>query len=504
MVFLVPALLLAIQAEPNGVTEQLKTFTDAYAIVEREAADPVSPESAIYGGAIPGMLRRLDPFTTFFDPEQFDQLKELQTSTRKGFGSVLSVLPGRVVVLQTLPGTPAARSGIEPGDEILAVNGVELARLDLQQLMAFLERSRQSPVRLDVRRPGSVRLLQLTLTPAELQAPSVERAFLLRPGIGYVRVTSFDADTGAQIHEAVEKLGGAKLHGLVLDLRDNPGGVLAAALDSATLFLKPGQKLLSVRGRTVVAKDEVTPADASPYEFPVAALVNSKTASAAEILAGALQDHDRAAILGEPSYGKGLVQSVYPLSQKTGLAVTTAYYYTPSGRSIQKPLGAGAIQPGAIDQRAERRQEYRTDSGRVVAGGGGIQPDQIVYPEPLTRFRVAIETSGAFTSFATEYTRAHKDITEGFEVTAETLDQFHLFLSERQIRPAVSEWLAERGWISSRLKAEIFNQSLGVERGDEVEVQRDPAVLAALEKLGAPGGSWRLSGRPTLAATGSE
>lgn len=496
MVLLAPALLLAMQAQPTDLTQQLKTFTDAYAIVEREAAEPAPPERAIYGGAIPGMLRRLDPFTAFFDPGQFEQLQELQTATRKGFGSIVSVLPGRVVVLQTLPGTPSARAGLEPGDEILAVNGVELAQLDLERLMALLERARQAQAQLDVRRPGSVRLLQLTLSPAELQSASVDRAFLLRPGMGYVRVTAFDADAGAKIQEAVEKLGGAKLRGLALDLRDNPGGVLTAALDAATLFLKPGQKLLSVRGRAVTAKDETTPSEATPYEFPLAVLVNGKTASAAEILTGALQDHDRAVILGEPSYGKGLVQSVFPLSEKTGLAVTTAYYYTPSGRSIQKPLSAGAIEPGAIGRRADPSPDYHTDSGRAVAGGGGIQPDQIVFPEPMTRFRVAMEASGSFTSFATEYTHAHKNITEKFEVTPQVLDRFQVFLSERQIRPSVSEWLGERAWISNRLKTEIFNQSLGVERGDEVEVQRDPVVLAAIEKLGAPGGDGGLTGRP--------
>ena len=490
MVFLAPALLLmAAQADSSDVPRQLKTFMEVYAAVEREAADPIPPERAIYGGAIPGMLRRLDPHSVFFDPEQFDQLKELQGSTRKGFGSVVSVQPGRVVVLEAMPGTPAARSGIGPGDEIIAVNGVELARLDLEQVMAFLSQSKQSTARIDVRRPGSARILQLTLVPAELQTPSVERAFLLRPGIGYLRVASFDAETAAQIREGIEKLGGRRLRGLALDLRNNSGGLLPAALDAAALFLKPGQKLLSVRGRSVTSKDEAAPPGASPYEFPLAVLVNAKTASAAEIVAGALQDHDRAVILGEPSYGKGLVESVYQLSDKTGLALTTAYYYTPSGRSIQKPLGAGAIQPGNISGRADPVRDYHTDAGRTMAGGGGIQPDFVVYPEPFTRFRIALEASGSFTSFATEYTRGNKGISERFEVTPELLDRFRIFLSERRIRPSVSEWLAEREWISVRLKTEIFNQSLGVERGDEVEAQRDPVILAAIEKLRAPGGA---------------
>jgi carboxyl-terminal processing protease len=483
MLFLAPLLLLAA---PEDLAQRLKEFAAVYAAVEREAADPVAPEKAIFGGAIPGMLRRLDPHSVFLDTEQFDQLKELEKSTRKGFGSVVSVLPGRVIVLQVLPGTPAAKSGIAAGDEIIAINGIQLARLDLEQLVGLLSQSRQSQARLDVRRPGNARLLPLTLTPEELQAPSVDRAFFLRPGVAYLHVSSFDAETGSQIREAIEKLGGRQLKGLVLDLRDNPGGLLPAALGTASLFLKPGQALLSVRGRVVESKEESVPRSVLPYEFPVAVLVNGKTASAAEIVAGALQDHDRAAIVGEPSFGKGLVESVFPLSEGAALALTTAYYYTPSGRSIQRPLRGSRIQPSSISERWEQQREFHTDAGRVVRGGGGIQPDYEVYPEPMTRFRAAIEGSGAFPSFATEYTRGRSPVAGNFEVSAELLDRFQIYLSERNIRPSVAEWTAERSWISSRLKTEIFNQSLGVERGDEVEAQRDPVVIAALEKLSAP------------------
>jgi len=487
MLFLAPALLLlAPPAAPDDLAQRLREFTAVYSAVERQAADPVAPDKAIYGGAIPGMLRRLDPHSVFLDTDQFDQLKELEKSTRKGFGSVVSVLPGRVIVLQVLAGTPAAKSGIGPGDEIIAVNGIQLARLDLEQLVGLLSQSRQQQARLHVRRPGNARLLEFTLTPEELQAPSVERAFFLRPGIGYLRVSSFDAETASQVREAIEKLGGRRLKGLVLDLRNNPGGLLPAALGTASLFLKPAQPLLSVRGRVVESKDESVPRTAAPYEFPLAVLVNGRTASAAEIVAGALQDHDRAAILGEPSFGKGLVESVFPLSEGTGLALTTAYYYTPSGRSIQKPLSSSRIQPSSISERWEQQREFRTDAGRLVRGGGGIQPDYEVYPEPMTRFRIALEATGAFPSFATEYTRGRVPVSADFEVTPELLDRFQGYLSERNIRPGVGEWSVERDWIASRLKTEIFNQSLGVERGDEVEAQRDPVIVAALEKLSAP------------------
>lgn len=268
MFLLLPALLL-LSAPPatDDISEQVRRFTEVYAAVEREAADPVVPAKAIYDGAIPGMLRRLDPHSVFFDPDQFQQLKHLETSTEKGFGSIVSLVPGRVIVLQTLPETPSQKSGLSAGDEILAINGIALGRFDIDQLVELLSQLRQKPVRLDVHRPGQSQLLQFTMTPAELQAPSVERAFFLRSGIGYVRVSSFDAQTGARIREAIEKLGGRNLKGLVLDLRNNPGGLLPAALETVSLFLKPGQKLMSVRGRSVTAQDEVVPDKSEPVRF---------------------------------------------------------------------------------------------------------------------------------------------------------------------------------------------------------------------------------------------
>ncbi|MGC9948000.1 MAG: S41 family peptidase [Bryobacteraceae bacterium] len=478
------ALLLCLSsvASDDGLESSVKSVTEAYAIVEDNAADPVSSEQAFFQGAIPGMLRRLDPHSVFFDPGQFEQLKKLQTSTEKGFGSVVSVLPGRVIVLQTLPGTPSAKSGIAPGDEILAVNGYQLSRLDMDRLIALLTQSRQQQAQLVVRRPGNARFLNFVLTPEEMQEPSVERAFLLKPGIGYLRVSSFDEKTGRLIRDAIEKLGGRDLKGLVLDLRKNPGGLVTSALETAALFLKPGARIVTVRGRNVEEKSEDVPAGASPYEFPLAVLVNEKTASASEIVTGALQDHDRAVVVGEASYGKGLVQSVYPLSSGTGLALTTALYYTPSGRSIQKPLDSRQFALAAATAHPNGQAQFHTDAGRKVTGGGGIVPDYVVTPPVPTRLRAVLDASGSFTTFATGYVGNHK-ITEDFEVTPALLDEFQVFLSQRNIQPGVNEWSVEREFIANRLKTEIFNLTLGVEKGDEVDAQRDTQILKALDVL---------------------
>ncbi len=474
---LVPLLLFFAPLPPaEDLDGLLKRFTQLVAIVESQAADKVNSEQAIYGGAIPGMLRELDPHSIFFDPQQNQQLKEMESSERKGFGTVVSILPGRVIILQALPGTPSAKSGLQPGDEIVAVNNIALARLEFEQIVEFLSQARQHQAQLIVRRPGNVRLLDFILDPALVDSPSVDRAFLLKPGVGYVRANGFDPQTAKQLKAAIENLGGEKLKGLVLDLRDNPGGVVQTALEAASYFLKPGQRILSVKGRSIQGQDVDTPKTAAPYSFAVAVLVNAKTASAAEIVSGALQDHDRATIIGQPTFGKGLVQNVFPLSGNTALALTTAFYYTPSGRSIQKTLPSGHLE---IEK---QKDEFRTDSGRVVTGGGGIQPDVLITPEPTTQLRLALDASATITSFATDFIQRNK-ITDVFEVTPAVLEEFQVYAAEHSIQPPVGEWVREREWVQNRLKQEIFNQALGVAKGDEVEAQRDPAIRAALSKL---------------------
>ena len=468
--------LFAPPPSTNDLDAALKRFTQVLSLVESQAADPVSTEQAIYQGAIPGMLRKLDPHSIFFDPQQNEQLKEMEKSERKGFGTVVSVLPGRVIVLQALPGTPSAKAGLTPGDEIVAINDIALARLNFDQLVGYLSEARQHRAMLMVRRPGNARPMQFVLDPALVDAPSVERVFLLRAGVGYIRVSGFDPQTARQLKEGIEKLGGAELKGLVLDLRDNGGGVVQTALEMASDFVKPGQKLLSVKGRSIEGQDVDSPKTAMPYSFPVAVLVNAKTASAAEIVSGALQDHDRAVILGEPTFGKGLVQNVFPLSSNTALALTTAFYYTPSGRSIQKPLASGQLEV------EKQKEQFRTDSGRVVTGGGGIQPDVIVHLENPTRLRVVLDASGLMTQFATQYTQSNH-VMDSFELTPAILEEFQVYAGQRNIQPPVGEWLLDRAWIQNRLKQEIFNQALGVAKGDEVEAQRDPVVRAALAKL---------------------
>lgn len=463
------------------IAPELKRFLDVFATVTTRSAGAPPVDKLVFEGAIPAMLRRLDPHTQFFEPAQFDQLKQMEQSEQKGFGSIVSVLPGQVIFLQTLPGTPSSKAGIQPGDEMVAINNVAIGGLEPDQILELLTEARQHSITVFLRRQGVDHILQSVLTPEIQDAPTVDRSYLLAPGIGYVRVTSWDTDTAAQLHKAIEALNQAPLQALVLDLRDNPGGVVKAALDAASMFLQPGQRILTAKGRSGVVESADVPKTAQPYKFSLAILINEKTASASEIFSGALQDHDRAVVVGEASYGKGLVQSVMPLSQGAGLALTTAFYYTPSGRSIQRPLQNSALSQTFHPQTAP--PTYKTDSGRVVTGGGGIRPDVQVGPAARTRLETVLDASGAVTAFATRYLAHHSPLPDGFTITPALLDDFKVYLAERRIQPSTGEWSEERQWMSARLMEELVTQAKGVAAGDQIAARRDPQIQAAITAL---------------------
>ena len=465
--------------------ESVRQVAEVTAILQQKLADRFDPEAAFYAGAIPSMVRTLDPHSAFLDPQQFESLQEMQRSTEKGFGSVVSLGFGRVTVLQTLPESPSMRAGLSAGDEIVAINGYVLSQLSVEQLVGLLTQSRQQKAQLMVKRPNVVRLIPLVLVPEEMADPSVRQAFEIEDGIGYVKVANFEAETDRELKAAIDGLGGQDLGGLVLDLRKNPGGVIDAAARLAALFLKPRERIFWIQGRDGPQEEIRTPADNKPYSFPLSVLMNEESASASELVAGALQDHDRATILGTRSYGKGLVQSVYTLSENAGLALTTALYLTPSERPIQRSMGNCQEFQLALCKEQEAGV-YETVSGRKIPGGGGVQPDEVVYPRSYSRFEMAIGASNSYFDFAQELLRKRGGKADrSFEVTPEILDAFQLFLSERQIRPSLSEWTATVDIIRAGLKQEVLTLSVGVDAGEEIELRLDPQVRAAIRAIQA-------------------
>ena len=480
-VFCAAATLLAAD---DDLDSQMKSVIGAYAIVQQNAADPVTSEQAFYQGAIPGLLRRLDPHSVFFDPGQFEQLKRMESATQKGFGSVVSLLPGRVIVLQTLPGTPSAKAGLAPGDEIVAVNGYVINRLDLDQLTELLTESRQQQAQLDVRPPGSAGIKHLVLTPEEMQSPSVERAFFVGAGIGYIRVASFDEKTSGQLKEAIEKLGGDRLAGLVLDLRNNPGGLLTAALETCSLFLQPGSKIVTVRGRNVPETSEVVPSIATPYGFKLAILINEKTASASEIVSGAIagprpRHHHRAGQLrkragpkrlsAERRHRPGVDHRALLHAQRPIHPETAGRRAIRAGRRHGAPQCAEGI-PHGQGPRGDGRRRHSAGHRGLSAGhqppARGARCQRLLHQ---LRHRVSPRSQGhrRFRGHASNHGR----------VPRVSFGPQHSAGHRRMVRGAGV-------YPDNRLKTEIFNQAFGVERGDEVEAQRDPVILKALEVLG--------------------
>ncbi|MFN7544783.1 MAG: S41 family peptidase [Acidobacteriota bacterium] len=453
------------QDDPSGLAEYVRRFVDVVSLVEREAADAIDFKASFEGGVLPAMMRRLDPHSVFFNKDQFEQLREMETSTRKGFGSIVSVLPGRVIVLQTMPASPSERAGLQPGDEIIAINNVALSRFDMDQMVEYLNYTRQKDALLAVRRQNFPRPLEFVLSPATLNAPTVERAFFLEAGFAYIRVSSFEEKTGRDLRNAIDRLGGQALKGLVLDLRNNPGGVFASALETASLFLPAGTRITSVRGRNKKDQNLDVPSGMEPYSFPLAILINEKSASGSEVVSAALQEHKRATVIGLPSYGKGLVQSVFPVMGGNGLALTTAYYYTPNGRSIQRRLADSQIDPTLNSAKA------------------GVQPDVEEYPERPTRLRAFLDGNGLITAYATEWLRTNPKPAAGFRLPRMVLDLYQRWLSEKNILPSLAEWSVDRDWVQNRLEQEIVNLTLGVEAGDEVEARRDPQVQRGLAEI---------------------
>lgn len=469
-------------AAPGDLDSSLRRMSEVLRLLEERSARTFDPEQAFYQGALPGLVGSLDPFSAFLDPGQFESLKQMQRSTDTGFGSVLSVNHGRVVVLQTLPDSPSARAGMSPGDEIVVINGYPLAGLNIDQLVSLLSQTRKREAELIVRRPDFAKPIPLTLVPAELDDPSVKGDFLIKPGVAFVKVASFGGDTDAELRRVIEQRGGDKLRGLVLDFRNNPGGVVESAVRSAAMFLEPRDRILWIEGRDGPREEVRVPEDSRPYRFPVSILIDDRTASAAELVVGALQDHDRARIVGARSFGKGLVQSVFPLAEDSGLALTTARYLSPSGRPIQRPL-ENCEQFQLVSCSDGPPNTYKTEAGRAIPGGGGIQPDVFAYPHQHSDFEAFLLSVDAILQFAQEYVRKNPSIAADFEVDSELLDQFQLYLSERRVRPTLAEWTSSVDFVRHRLQQEILTLGVGLAAGDEVEMRHDPQVLAAIRAL---------------------
>src|SRR5271167_1872296 len=420
----------------SDVKDSLKQFTDVYAVIEDNYAEPVNPDKAIYNGAIPGMLHALDPHSNFFDPKSYALMREDQRGKYYGVGMTVGPRNNKVIVIAPFAGTPAYRAGIRPGDVIVAVDGKPTDNMSTGDVADLLKGPKGTTVHITILREGDDKPLEFAVVRDEIPRYSVDLHFLIRPGIGYLHINGFNETTEKEVGDALDQMGDLK--GLILDLRQNPGGLLSEGVGVADKFLRKGQLIVSHHGRSSPEKRYTATHGDGGKEYPIVVLVNRGTASAAEIVAGAIQDHDRGLIVGETTFGKGLVQTVYPLSENTGLALTTAKYYTPSGRLIQRDYSNVSLYDYYFDRDEEgknpaaNREVKLTDSGRTVYGGGGIAPDVKIDPIKTTHFQDSLLQHYAFFNFAKHYMVSHHP-TKSFEVDDATLQDFRKFLDLEKV-----------------------------------------------------------------------
>jgi carboxyl-terminal processing protease len=476
-------------AAPGGdsdVRDSLRQFADVYSLVEQNYAEPVNADKAIYSGAIPGMLHVLDPHSNFFDPKSYALLREDQRGKYYGVGMTVGPRNNKVIVIAPFAGTPAYRAGIRPGDIIVAVDGKPTDNMSTSDVADLLKGPKGTTVHITILREGADKPLEFAVVRDEIPRYSVDLHFLIRPGIGYLHITGFNETTEKEVSDALDQMGDLK--GLILDLRQNPGGLLSEGVGVADKFLRKGQLIVSHHGRNSPEKRYTATHGDGGKEYPLVVLVNRGTASAAEIVAGAIQDHDRGLIVGETTFGKGLVQTVYPLSENTGLALTTAHYYTPSGRLIQRDYSNVSLydyyfeRPDDSKNGTASREVKLTDSGRTVYGGGGITPDVKLDPIKSTPFQDSLLQHYAFFNFAKHYMVNHHP-TKSFEVDDATMQDFRKFLDSEKIPFTEAELLQNNDWVRSSIKSEIFVNAFGQEEGLKVRAEADPEVLKALDLL---------------------
>jgi carboxyl-terminal processing protease len=484
----------ATSAGISDVQDSLKTFTRVLSIVQQNYAEPVDADKLVYNGAIPGMLRVLDPHSNFFDARSFTVLREDQQGKYYGVGMTVAPREGKTVVLAPFVGSPAYKAGIRPGDIVSRVDGKSCDGLTTSEVADMLKGPKGTVVVITVTREGYEAPLEFTITRDEIPRHGIDHAMVLAPGVGYIRVSNFNETTEEEIGEALDKLKAATLKGVILDLRGNPGGLLNAGVAVAEAFLGPSQLIVTHRGRTSPEKRYSTGRSAAKgLDVPLVVLINGQSASASEIVAGALQDHDRALIVGDSSFGKGLVQSVFGLSESTGLALTTAKYYTPSGRLIQRDYKSVSLYEYTVNRNkgANGNGEIRlTDSGRQVRGGGGIAPDVVIslpkytpFQETLLRRDIFFPFEIGVGGFARHYLGRKPTITREFTADDEVIREFRRYLDQQGIRFTEADVTENQRWIQQKIRREIMLSSFGAGEGYKVALEDDVQVQKAVEVI---------------------
>ena len=484
----------ATAASSDDLQDSVKSFTRVLSVVERNYADPVDTDKAIYDGAIPGMLHVLDPHSNFFDPKQYALFREEQEGKYYGVGMVVQERDNQTVVQYPFVSSPAYKAGIRPGDIILKVDGKGCTGLTTTEVADMLKGAKGTPVHISLGREGWDQPIEVTVVRDEIPRPGVEFFEMVKPGIGYVRVVTFNETTDSDLSDALKQLDVSKLDGLIVDLRGNGGGLLNQAVGMADRFLDKGELVVSHRGRASAEHSYYAVQGNQGVEVPLVVLVNNGSASASEIVSGAIQDHDRGLIVGETSFGKGLVQTQYPLSEETALLLTTARYYTPSGRLIQRDYKNQTLYDYHYNPQPPKAPEVKlTDTGRQVFGQGGITPDVAAATPKPDDFEDLLERRNVFYplpqvpqgvgDFVRFYLGQKPNITKDFVADDAVIAQLRKFLATQSITTTDEQIQKDLPWIKWEIKREVFTTVFGANDGYKVALEYDPQLDKAIASI---------------------
>jgi carboxyl-terminal processing protease len=543
VIFVVMALgAYAVAQHPNdSIYSLVKLSSDIAFRINARYVDDINVKDLVYSG-IRGMLDKLDPFSEFLEKTDYDNLMEMTSGKYSGLGMTIFLKDNWVTVMSTMEGTPAYRMGIRSGDKIVKIDGQTTKGMSTQAASKMMRGDAGTTVALGIEREGVAEPLDYTVERAVITIKTVPFTGIINQNgkkIGYIRLSRFGEDADTEIESAVSEMSKKNVDGLIFDLRSNGGGLLSQAVMVANYFLPKGAEVVYTRGRTPDQNNEhYATRDAMMPNVPLTVLVNDMTASASEIVAGAIQDADRGVIVGNTTFGKGLVQQVYTLTDGTALKLTTAKWYVPSGRCIQKSsrntrhpedlTEADSIQTPADSTAAAdstKLEIFHTKGGRLVYGGGGITPDIVVEPETLTSIELNLERLSTFFDYAIRYTNAHPNLKPDFEVTDQMVQEFKDFLKEKKftyknqleiqldtlektasatekdsqitqeisgLRAAIekdkeNEFAQSTNYIKRSLKRDILTRLFGEsEVYQQVVLKNDPYVLKAASILTSP------------------
>ncbi|MCJ7508910.1 MAG: S41 family peptidase [candidate division Zixibacteria bacterium] len=420
--------------EYSSIFGYAKLFDMAALEISSKYVEDIDPKKIVYSG-IKGMLGELDPFSSLQDKEAHERFIEITQGKYEGLGMAIGMRNGFIIVSSTFEGSPAYRKGIRPGDKILEIDGKSTQGMNTEDASQLMRGASGTTVKLQIKREGLETPLEYEIERAIIELKNVPYYGVVEDSIGYIRLSRFSEDSGKELREAITDLNQRKIKGLILDLRNNGGGLLSQAVETSEMLLDKGKLVVYTKGRDEKQTIKYL-AQAAPIlpDKPLVVLVDEGTASASEIVAGAVQDWDRGVIIGNNTYGKGLVQQIFDLPMNAYIKLTVAKYYIPSGRCIQKPEmknGANVVvdEQGQI-QKLEQKEKFYTKGGRLVFGEGGIAPDIQVEEEKLSPIQINLERKAAFFDFAVRYIGNHPDLPPNLEVDQKMLDDFKEFLKE--------------------------------------------------------------------------